>query len=278
MLYFSLLHKVSRFLEGSLNSWISTAGRRAGTLLWYKHFSCKNLFGRSRTDGDLSYKRCFPQDYVTGKLIQSMPRSFLLLSESVVRAWEFYTGCSVANTKTSPSAARTKPTSAPVSSNGVLLQKQKALFFVFNVCFLRPPSMNCSFSPKNAFGILPVIHGRVQMFFEETWWKCNPLQRLPLFQSEFCIFSVPTPWCTVSLFLSTISLPPSVPLLRGIIVQSFYFFLTLFLSILSLLFLSGFTPSTSSSPDSVPFISLAVPCSPDHYCPLLLTRFFSHKK
>lgn len=89
VLYFSLLHKVSRFLEGSLNSWISTVGQWTGTLLWYKHFSCKTLFRRSRTDGDLFYKRCVPQDYMTGKLIQSMPRSFLLLSESVVRAWSF---------------------------------------------------------------------------------------------------------------------------------------------------------------------------------------------
>lgn len=168
------------------------------------------------------------------------------------------------------------PPQPPFPPNSVLLQKQKALFFVFNVCFLRPPSMNCSFSPKNAFGILPVIHGRVQMFFEETWLKCNPLQRLPLFQREFCVFSVPTPWCTVSLFLSTISLLPSVPCSVAYSLVFLFFLDTV--SFYSLLFLSGFTPSTSSSPDSVPRISLAVPCSPDHYCPLLLTRFFSHKK
>lgn len=64
------------------HSW--AAGRNTAMIQTF--FLVKILFGRSWTDGDLFYKKCFPPDYVTGKLIHSMPWSFLLLSESMVRA------------------------------------------------------------------------------------------------------------------------------------------------------------------------------------------------
>ena len=75
--------EISKFMNQ--HSWAA----RRNTAMIQTHFSCKNLFGRSCTDGDLFYKRCFPQDYVTGKLIQSRPWSFLLLSESLVVTCKF---------------------------------------------------------------------------------------------------------------------------------------------------------------------------------------------
>ena len=75
--------EISKFMNQ--HSWAA----RRNTAMIQTHFSCKNLFGRSCTDGDLFYRRCFPQDHVTGKLIQTRPWSFLLLSESLVVTCKF---------------------------------------------------------------------------------------------------------------------------------------------------------------------------------------------
>lgn len=113
------------------------------------------------------------------------------------------------------------------------MAETEALFFVFNVCFSRPPSMNCFISLKNAFGILPVIRRRVWMLFEEVWLKCDPLQEPPLWgtgflfllpeSSPFIHFHIHFP-CSLNCFTLMKSL-----FSRGIL-QS-YFFLTLFLSL-----------------------------------------------
>ena len=89
--FFTMSHQGSPEISLEISKFMnqqSWAARR-NTAMIQTHFSCKNLFGRSCTDGDLFYKRCFPQDYVTGKLIQSRPWSFLLLSESLVVTCKF---------------------------------------------------------------------------------------------------------------------------------------------------------------------------------------------
>lgn len=116
------------------------------------------------------------------------------------------------------------------------------------------------FPPKNAFGILPVIHRRVRMFFEETWLKRNPLLRLPLFErgSHFrCLSSRPPrlPAHRQFPYSSQLFHSSQIPLLQWHISIFFFFLLTLFLSSLLPLFLSGFPPSTSFLPGSVPCLS-----------------------
>ena len=53
--------EISKFMNQ--HSWAA----RRNTAMIQTHFSCKNLFGRPCTDGDLFYKRCFPQDYEIGR-------------------------------------------------------------------------------------------------------------------------------------------------------------------------------------------------------------------
>ena len=89
--FFTMSHQGSPEISLEISKFMNQHSRaaRRNTAMIQTHFSCKNLFGRSCTDGDLFYKRCFPQDYVTGKLIQSRPWSFLLLSESLVVTCKF---------------------------------------------------------------------------------------------------------------------------------------------------------------------------------------------
>lgn len=103
------------------------------------------------------------------------------------------------------------PPQPPCPPTAFYCRNRRLCFLFLMFAFWDHPPWIALFLLKNALGIPLVIHGRVQMVSEETWLKCDPLETLPLFQRPFCIFSLPTPWCSFLILLNHFIPHPPVP-------------------------------------------------------------------